>query len=41
MRYTVQEGPFGLYIQTYASFLENVVEGFKLGKPTLLHVKLP
>lgn len=38
--YTVQEGPFGSYIQAYASFLENVVEGFKLGRPALLYVKL-
>ncbi|MEM4282791.1 MAG: hypothetical protein QXN89_03930 [Candidatus Woesearchaeota archaeon] len=40
MRYTVQGGPYGLYIQTYASFLENVVEGVKLGRPALLYVKL-
>ncbi|MEM0482366.1 MAG: hypothetical protein QXM16_05725 [Nitrososphaerota archaeon] len=40
MRYTVQSGTYGLYIQTYASFLENVVEDFKMGKPALLSVKI-
>lgn len=39
MRYTVQAGTYGLNIQTHASFLENVVEDFKRGKPTLLSVK--
>ncbi|GBC71647.1 hypothetical protein HRbin02_01432 [Candidatus Calditenuaceae archaeon HR02] len=39
MKYSVQTGPHGAYIQTYASFLENVVEGFRVGKPSLLLVK--
>ncbi|MEM3013942.1 MAG: hypothetical protein QXI71_04855 [Candidatus Bathyarchaeia archaeon] len=40
MRYTVQSGTYGLNIQTHASFLENVVEGFRRGKQSLLSVKL-
>lgn len=40
VRYTVQSGTYGLNIQTYASFLENVVEGFERGKPALLSVKI-
>ncbi|MEM2057514.1 MAG: hypothetical protein QXO76_04605 [Thermoproteota archaeon] len=40
MRYTVQSGTYGLNIQTYASLLENVVEGFERGKPALLSVKI-
>ncbi|MEM4383899.1 MAG: hypothetical protein QXU44_07585, partial [Candidatus Caldarchaeum sp.] len=40
VRYTVQSGTYGLNIQTHASFLENVVEGFRRGKQSLLSVKL-
>ncbi|MEM3080969.1 MAG: hypothetical protein QXH35_04650 [Nitrososphaerota archaeon] len=40
MRYTVQSGTYGLNIQTHASFLENVVEGFRRGKQSLLSVNL-
>ncbi|MEM3095595.1 MAG: hypothetical protein QXV62_01170, partial [Nitrososphaerota archaeon] len=40
MRYTVQSGTYGLNIQMHASFLENVVEGFRRGKQSLLSVKL-
>ena len=40
MKYSVQTGAHGAYIQTYASFLENVVEGFRVGKTSLLLVKV-